>query len=220
MRQGKPNQFVRWFVQLTGFVPTRLFLRPKLYYMNKESQGKKLPKPCILMSNHKALMDFVLYMNIFPARTLRFLIAEVMFNKGKMFAKFLFSIGGIFVNRDARDFSFVGEALKVLDAGGTIGIFPESRLPVNGKPWPFKPSIVFIALRTDAPIVPMYTDGAYSLKKRTRVMIGEKIYLRDYCSEENPSVEEIERLTSILEAKTYELKDELERRVEQENGKK
>ena len=165
-------------------------------------------------------MDFVLYMNIFPARTLRFLIAEVMFNKGKMFAKFLFSIGGIFVNRDARDFSFVGEALKVLDAGGTVGIFPESRLPVNGKPWPFKPSIVFIALRTDAPIVPMYTDGAYSLKKRTRVMIGEKIYLRDYCSEENPSVEEIERLTSILEAKTYELKDELERRVEQENGKK
>ena len=51
-------------------------------------------------------------------------------------------------------------------------------------------------------------------------MIGEKIYLRDYCGEENPSVEEIERLTSILEAKTYELKDELEKRVQQENGKK
>ncbi|MBO5401806.1 MAG: 1-acyl-sn-glycerol-3-phosphate acyltransferase [Clostridia bacterium] len=220
MKQGKPNGFVRAFVQVTGFVPTRIFLRPKLYYMNKESQGKKLPKPCILMSNHKSLMDFVLYMNIFPFRTLRFLIAEVMFNKGKMFSKFLFSIGGILVNRDTRDFSFVGESLKVLDKGGTIGIFPEGRLPVNGQPWPFKPSVVFIALRTDAPIVPMYTDGAYSFKKRARVMIGEKIYIRDYCKEENPSPEEITRLTQLLEDKTNELRLELERRVETENGKK
>ena len=220
MRQGKPNQFVRAFVQLTGFIPTRIFLRPKVYYINKESQGKKLPKPCILMSNHKSLMDFVLYMNMYPFRTLRFLIAEVMFNKGKMFAKFLFSIGGIFVNRDTRDFSFVAESLKVLDNGGTVGIFPESRLPVDGKPWPFKPSVVFIALRTDAPIVPMYTDGAYSLKKRTRVMIGEKIYLRDYCADENPSPEEIMRLTKILEDKTFALGEELKKRVEKKNGKK
>lgn len=220
MRQGKPNQFVRAFVQLTGFIPTRIFLRPKLYYMNKESQGKKLPAPCILMSNHKSLMDFVLYMNLYPFRTLRFLIAEVMFNKGKMFSKFLFAIGGIFVNRDAKDFSFVAESLKVLDNGGTIGIFPESRLPVDGKPWPFKPSVVIIALRTDAPIIPMYTDGAYSLKNRTRVMIGEKIYIRDYCKEDDPSPEEITRLTKLLEDKTMELGEELKKRVEKENGKK
>lgn len=220
MRQGKPNKFVLAFVKLTGGLPAHLLFRYKLYYMNKEKQGYKLPKSCILMSNHKALMDFVLYVTVFPFRTIRFLVAEVMFNKGKLFSKFLFWLGCIFVNRDVRDFSFVGESLKVLDKGGIVGIFPESRLPVDGKPWPFKPSVVFIALRTDAPIIPMYTDGAYSFKKRTRVMIGEKIYLRDYCKEENPSIEEIERLTRLLENKTYELKEELERRVEKENGKK
>ena len=51
-------------------------------------------------------------------------------------------------------------------------------------------------------------------------MIGEKIYLRDYCADENPSPEEIMRLTKILEDKTFALGEELKKRVEKENGKK
>lgn len=216
MRQGKLNKFVLAFVKITGAIPAYLFLRPKVYHINDSANKRKLPKPCILMSNHKSLMDFVLYLCVFPVMTIRFLIAEVMFNKGKLFAKFLFALGGIYVNRDTKDFSFVSESLKVLDNGGIIGIFPESRLPVNGKPWPFKPSIVYIALQTDAPIIPVYTDGAYSFKKRTRVIIGEEIFIRDYCEDENPSSEEISRLTQILEQKTEELRLELERRTNEE----
>ena len=122
---------------------------------------------------------------------------------------------------ETKNEAILGSSIQyVWSSTDTVGIFPESRLPVDGKPWPFKPSVVFIALRTDAPIVPMYTDGAYSLKKRTRVMIGEKIYLRDYCADENPSPEEIMRLTKILEDKTFALGEELKKRVEKENGKK
>ena len=100
-------------------------------------------------------------------------MAEVLFNKGKMFSWFLYKIGGIFVNRDACDFTFVDDSLHVLDRKGVVGVFPQGRLPVGGKPFPYKPGIVLIALRTDAPIIPVYTDGNYGLFKRAHIMIGE-----------------------------------------------
>ena len=98
-----------------------------------------------------------------------------------------------------------------------MGIFPQGRLPVGGKPFPFKPGIVLVALRTDAPIIPMYTDGNYSITGRAHVIIGEPIYLSDYVNGDEATDEEIQRLTKILEEKNYELKAQLEERLK--NGK-
>ncbi len=204
------NLFVG-FVKLTGLLPAWLLFKPKVYYKSKRYP---LPKPCILVSNHKSLMDFVLYLVVFPFRTIRFLMAEVLFNKGKLFGKFLHAIGGIKVDRDAHSFDFVSDALQVIDEGGTVGIFPEGRLPIGGKPWPFTPSTAFIAMHTDAPIVPVYTDGNYGLFKRARVVIGEPIVLMDYCDQSASQEEQLKSLTALLESKVYELKDELAKRTE------
>lgn len=214
MKQRNVNPILLWIVKLTGVIPALLFLKPKVIYADKKKQSRKLPKGCILMSNHRSLMDFVLYLILFYGRTIRFLMAEVLYNKSKLFAWFLFGIGGIYVNRDAKDFGFMHESIKVLDKKGTIGIFPESRLPVNGKPWPFKPSVSYIALHSDAPIVPVYTDGNYGLFKRTHVVIGTPIYLNELRDHNVPEDKDIDRLTKLLEQKTYELKELIDR-----NGK-
>lgn len=198
------------FVKITGYLPALLFLKPKVYYAEKAL--KKLPKPCILMSNHTSLIDFVLYLILFPFRNIRFLMAEVLFNKSKLFSWFLFKIGGIFVDRDAFDFSFVGETIKVLENKETVGIFPQGRLPMKGISYSFKPSVVYIALRCNYPIIPVYTNGVYSLFKRARVVIGEPIYLKEICKTENPSKEELEELTQFLEDKTYKLAEEIKSR--------
>lgn len=195
------------FVKFTGFVPGWLLFKPKKYYVNRKAFKGALPKPCILMSNHTSLLDFVLYLIAFPFYTIRFWMAEVLFNKGKAFSWFLFKLGGIYINRDACDFSFVEESLEILDKNGRLGVFPQGRLPVNGCRFPFKPGIVTVALRTDAPIIPVYTDGNYGFTKRAHIVIGEPIYLREYCNSENPSDEEMEKLLAILEEKTFELKD-------------
>lgn len=212
-KKYKPSRFVLAFVKLTGFIPALIFFKPKIYYENKASQNKRLSRPSILMSNHKSLLDFALYLIIFPFYSIRFLMAEVLYNKSKLFSWFLYRIGGIRVDRDIFDFSFVGDSLDALDNNEIVGIFPESRLPVNGVPFPFKPSVAFIGLRTDAPIIPVYTDGNYGIFKRAHIMIGEKIYLKDYCDKENPSKEEIKQLTQMLEKKVYDLKTELEKRT-------
>lgn len=207
MKQKNVVGGVLWFTKLTGFIPALLFFKPKIYYVDKKVQGRKLPRGSILMSNHQSLMDFVLYLIVFFGNTIRFLMAEVLFRKSKIFSWFLFALGGIYVNRDAYDLSFMKESIDILNNGGVVGIFPQGRLPVGGKPFPFKPSISYIATHSDSVIVPVYTDGNYGIFKRANVVIGTPINLKDYCSSGNPDNDELERLTAVLQEKTYELKE-------------
>ncbi len=202
--------FCLGFVKVTGILPALVFFKPKVHLIGNAK--RKLPRPCILISNHKSLMDFVLYLVVFPFRTIRFLMAEVLFNKGKLFAGFLYSLGGIRVDRDDLDFGFVSDSIEVLDNGGTLGVFPEGRLPINSKPWPFTVSAAFIASHSTAPIVPVYTDGNYSIKKRSNVAIGEEFYLSDHIIEGLDEQEQLKHLTEVLEQKVYALKDEMEKR--------
>lgn len=192
------------FTKLTGIIPALIFFKPRVFV--SQNSKRRLPKNCILVSNHKSLLDFVLYLLIFPLRTVHFLMAEVLYNKSKFFAFLLNSWGGIKVERDERDFSFVNESIEVLDKGGSVGIFPEGRLPINGKPWPFTTSAAFIAMHSDAPIVPIYTDGNYGLFKRAKVCIGEPFSLASYAKEGLNEGEQLTHLTKILEEKVYELK--------------
>ena len=205
-RRNKPSKFVSVFVKITGLVAALIFFKPSVKYTDKKERRMRLSGPLILMSNHKSLLDFALYYMIFPFNSLRFLIAEVMYNKGKAFAWFLNALGGIKVDRDSFDFGFISDSVEVLDNGGILGVFPEGQLPRGGKMSPFKPSLVIIALKTHAPILPVYTNGSYGLFKRARVIIGEKIILNDYTDTDSPSGNEIARLNDILLAKILELK--------------
>lgn len=211
MKHCLPVKLFTAFAKLTGLLPALLLFKPRVFTENARAK-RRLPKNCILVSNHKSLMDFVLYLLVFPLRTTRFLMAEVLFNKGKFFALFLKLMGGIRVDRDAFDFGFVSDALAVLDKGGTLGIFPEGRLPVGGKPFPFTVSTAFIAMHTDAPVIPVFTDGQYGIFKRAGVMIGEPIDLKEWADDSLPDDERLNDVTAKLQAHVYALGDELERR--------
>ena len=87
---------------------------------------------------------------------------------------------------------------------------------MGGKPWPFKPGIVLIALKSGAPIVPVYTDGRYGITKRARVIIGESIDLRELAVTAEPDDKEIARLTAFLEEKNENLRRKLEAMKEEE----
>lgn len=199
--------FCLGFVKLTGLLPAWLFLKPRI----RLAPGAKrnLPKPCILVSNHISLIDFVLCLLVFPFRTIRFLIAEVLYNRSGFLRVFLNLIGGIRVEREAKSFDFVSHALSVLDEGGTVGVFPQARLPLKGQKFPFTVSTAFIAMHTDAPIVPVYTDGNYGLLKRASLVIGPEICLRDYCQEGLDEQAQLAHLTKILEEKVFALKEEI-----------
>ena len=200
-------RFFQGFVKLTGALPAWLFFKPRVCLV--PGAKRRLPKSCILISNHISLMDFALYLLVFPLRAIRFLIAEVLYNRSKIFALFLNLVGGIRVEREAKSFDFVAHATTVLDNGGVVGVFPQARLPIKGQRFPFTVSTAVIALHNDVPIVPVYTDGNYGIFKRTGVVIGEPLYVRDLCKEELSEQETIVFLTKQLEEKVFDLKKEL-----------
>lgn len=215
MRQLPMKRLFTWLLKLLGLLPLSILLRIKVHYENKAVQGRRLRGGVLLVSNHKKLMDFFLYFTLFPFRRLHFLIAEVMYNKGKVFSRALDWIGSIRVDRTSYDFDFIRQAVDELDKGHVVGIFPEGQLPRTKELGPFRPSAVMIALQSGATIVPCYTDGTYFSLKRTHVMIGEPICLRDFCKDRNPTKEQIDSLNTLLRDKILALGEALENEKKQ-----
>lgn len=211
-----------WFVKITGWLPQLLIFRTKVYYEDKKTQGKRIKGKAIVMSNHHAVTDFAVMIFVFWRRTLRCLIAEVMYAKNFLLTLFLKSLGGIKVDRNTHDFSFLTKAEKVLDKGGVVEIYPESRIvrPDEEKPLAFKPSVVYLALRSGAPIIPVYTNGKYFTKERTRVIIGKPVDVREWYDEELSEKENLDAICKRLREKVIKLRDELQRQTQSEKEKK
>ena len=201
-----------YFVKITGYLAQLLVFRTKIYYEDKKVQSRRIKGKAIVMSNHTSVYDFALYLYVFFFRVIRFQMAEVLFEK-KLLSLFLKLMGGIKVDRNIHDFSFIDKSTKHLNKNGVIGIFPESRLPKDGEETPleFKPSISYLALSSDTKIIPVYTTGGY-FKKRIKVIIGKPIDVSLYYDSSKDEKTNIDFVTNILREKIIELRDLLNER--------
>jgi len=202
-----------WFVKLTGWIPYLLILRPCISYKNRKLQSRHIKGGAIVISNHRSVWDFAVTMYTFPTRTLRCAVAELMYRKNIFMSLLLRLLGTVRVDREARDFTFLSICAKILSRGGVVEIYPESRLPKPGEemPLPFKPSAVYLALQTGAPIVPICNNGRYFQKKRMRVHIGTPIDVRALYREELSERENVTYITDYVRGKIIELQKELEK---------
>lgn len=213
--------FTNWFVKLTGGLPYFFGCRPKTYFEDKSVQSARIKGKAIIVSNHKSVFDVAIMMFVFWRRTLRCIVAELMFRKNPFLTFFLKAIGGIKVERNAHDFAFMEKSLEILDKGGVVEIYPESRIPNEGEetPLPFKPSTAYIALRSGAPIIPVYTNGNFFGKERTRVIIGTPIDAQALYNENLTEKENLQNVTEYLRNRIVELSHELERQIANETKK-
>lgn len=195
------NKIVLWFVKITGWIPHLFYFKKKIHYVNKKNQNRKIKGSALIISNHKSIYDVALYMFVFITRDIHMLVGEVMYKKNKLFSWFLNKIGGIKVERESYDFNFLTTTIDLLDKGKVVEIYPESRLSKKGETTmlPFKPSFIYIALESGAPIIPVYTDGNYKNKKGCNVVIGEKIYVKDLYDESISQEENIEKLSTYVQ---------------------
>lgn len=173
-------RFWHVFTKLTGW-PVQFFcFRTKLYYEDRSVQGRHIRGPAILISNHTAVYDFAVYMFVFWTRTLRCQMAELLFDK-PMLGRLLRHLGGIRVDRTGYDFGFLNQSREILEQGGVVEIFPESRIPRPDEPRPleFKVSAAWLALATGVPVIPVVTNGSYFNRQRARVLIGKPLLASD-----------------------------------------
>ncbi len=205
-------------MRVTGFIPYSLVFKTKVYYEDKKTQSLKIKGKAIVAGNHNSVWDVAVMLFMLWRRIPRTLVAELMFKKSPLFALFLKSLGCIKVNRDAHDLSFMYKCNKILEKGGLVEVYPEARIPKNDeqKPLPFKPSTVYMALESGAPIIPFYNRGNYGFGRKNELIIGKPFYARDFYDDTLSERENVEIITNKLRDRIIELKDELDRQTEKE----
>lgn len=182
-----------------------IFFKKKVYYEDKKDTSRFVRKGALIVSNHRSLMDFMVSIFLFHFRKLYCLMSELIFSHGGFISFMTKVMGGIKIDRRNYDFSFINTSVNLLNKNKLLIIYPEGRVNTKGGLLTFHPTYLLIALRSNKPIIPIYTDGTYSIKRRTRIVIGKKIYLSDYCNTINPSKEELERLNNIVKDKINSL---------------
>ncbi len=206
----------QWFVRITGYIPQRLIFRTKVHYEDKSVQGRHIPSKAIVVSNHNYLMDFGVLLFVFWTRTLRCAVAEIMYNKNIFMTALLKALGCIKVERASCDFEFLDRLKSILDKGGVVEIYPESRLPKKGeeRPLEFKPSYVYLALDSGAPIIPVYNNAQLFGNNRERVVIGKPIDALAMYNDNLSEKENVDIINSYVRSKIIELGKQLEEQTE------
>lgn len=194
------------FTKITGWPIQALCFRTKVFFEDPTRQRRQIKGPAILVSNHTSVFDYAVYLFVFFFRTLRFQMAEVLFKKQPL-GLFLRCMGGIYVDRTSFDFGFLARSEDIIRRGGVVGIFPESRIPTPGeqRPLEFKPSAAYLALSTQAPVIPLYTNGSYFNKKRAKVIIGAPMDVARFVDESLSDKENISRVNDAMRRKIVEL---------------
>ncbi len=162
----------------------------KIYYKLKFKPiiygSENIPKsgPIILCGNHRHVHDQYNVM-IVTKRVIHYIAKDEYFKDyRKIFYKYIGSC--IPVNRDIHDKEAKEAALKILNDGGAVGIFPEgTRNKTFGTKeevimLPFKFGAVSLAQKTGALIVPFGTVGEYNGKKGQLITrIGKPIDVKN-----------------------------------------
>ena len=198
----------RILFKITGWLPGLIAFRPKFYSEDRKAKTKHIKGKAIVIANHKNISDFfVIYLTFFFKRV-RTLVSELIYQK-KLLAFFCKCVGNILVHRERSDLSFMSECEKRLNKGDVICIFPEGRFVKEKDLDTFKPAAVYLALRTNTPIIPVYISHNGPLSRK-RINVGKPIDLTKYCNEKIPSSEKVKQLCEMLRSKVKELGHQIE----------
>ena len=133
--------------------------------------------PALVVSNHRSYTDPVVLGAACP-RPLRYIAKRELFQQGRLFARFLTTVGVVPINRSGYSAGSIRNAVELLEGGEIVCMFPEGGITTPGD---LKPGVALVARRVDVPVVPVYMTGttgmydpeAYLLRARpVRVDVG------------------------------------------------
>ncbi len=141
--------------------------------------------PVIVAANHHSSLDPFLLTAASPNRYVGFLIARE-FARIPIFRRLVEMVECVPVNRSGVDTASVRAALRHLEAGRALGIFPQGRIQRPDEPPQIQDGIGLLALRSGAVVVPAYISGTrysdsvvvpFLRRQRARVRFGRPVDL-------------------------------------------
>jgi 1-acyl-sn-glycerol-3-phosphate acyltransferase len=171
--------------------------------------------PAILISNHTCGIDHMI-LQAGCRRVLGFMIAQEFFDFW-LCRPFCILLKCIPVKRDGHDTAAIRAALRTLDQGRVVPIFPEGRiLPTSGREFgPSKPGAAFIALHAKVPVIPAYIRGtpltndvfkALFTPSRAKVVYGQAIDLSEEYARESSDKAKLAAVTRKFMGAIQELR--------------
>lgn len=167
----------------------------------------------IFVANHTSLIDPILFVCAqLRSRRIRFLYKKEF--DDNPFLTFLFArLGALPLVRGTADRKALKRAVKALERGEDVGIFPEgTRIKSRFGRGEIHGGFALIAHSAQAPIVPVAIEGAWALPipRKIRMKIGAPIYLDEF-----NHLERRERIAALEEramSTVFALREELDMR--------
>ncbi len=143
---------------------------------------ENIPKdgPAIICGNHLVYFD-ILLIGYKSKRLIGWLAKEELF-KNKIITKFFTKYGVIPVHRQGRSSTAaIIAALRVLNNGGLIGIFPEGTRTLKKRPDQIRihSGVAMISHKAGVPIIPVRIIGNMKLFRKITVIFGKPININD-----------------------------------------
>jgi 1-acyl-sn-glycerol-3-phosphate acyltransferase len=140
--------------------------------------------PLILVSNHTNFLEApLLYTHLQPRPLAGFAKAETWDSPALGFLANLWD--AIPLHRGQADMAALRQALQALEAGRILGVAPEGTRSGDGRLQPGNPGIVWLALRSGAPLLPVacagterfWPDLRHLHRPQIHILVGQPFYL-------------------------------------------
>jgi 1-acyl-sn-glycerol-3-phosphate acyltransferase len=141
----------------------------RVYHHLKVSGECVLPRqgPAILVCNHVSGLDPLLVQSAVRNRLVTWMMAKEYYDLKSL--RWMYrAVGAIPVQRSGRDLTATRGALRALEAGHILGVFPEGKIETSRDLLPFQTGVALLAIKSQVPVVPAYLDGT----QRGREMIA------------------------------------------------
>ena len=205
-------------VKFLGGGIAALCMRPKVHRIT-ENVPKRMKGGVVIAANHTSFSDAVILFVVFWYRRLAFLATKDLFNN--KFNKIFFrNLNCIEVDKEKFSTKTLRAICDRLNGNHPVVIFPEGKINGEGETLlDFKEGTVYVAMKCNKPILPVYIAVRDSLKKRHNVVIGEPVYVNELYTDA-PRADRIKLISEYLRDYELRLKNYYDEEVEKSSGSK
>lgn len=179
--------------------------------------------PAIIVANHTSPVDPALIWHRHFAnfkkprlRVIGFMMAREFYEKRGIIHWVCRTMESIPVERSGRDMKPIRKALKRLEAGHLLGLFPEGRLNVESPDQRLLPGgsgVAWLALKSKVPVIPVFIRNApraksiiapFLIRTHATLIYGEPIDLSAWY-DKKPGHAELQKVTDLIMMKLAQL---------------
>ncbi|MBQ6288018.1 MAG: 1-acyl-sn-glycerol-3-phosphate acyltransferase [Clostridia bacterium] len=139
--------------------------------------------PYVVIGNHRHALDPVVMAMGIPHHQIVFLAKKELAGNSKFLRNLLVRLHCILVGRHESDMEAMRACMKAVKMKKILLIFPEGTRHHEGQMEQIESGTSLIAMRSKAPVIPIYFDRKLGLFKVTNLYVGEPIPYDDLLAE-------------------------------------